>query len=358
MSFSAISPEGPVTLIGVTPESVEAMRARNRKEKLYTAKCCGAPLSIRIAEGKAPHFVHQSTPKTCDAPRHETPEHRRLKYLIAEAAARTYEFDVETEARKVDPETGVKLWQADVLVSMRTMDVAIEVQLSNADYEHMRERQLRYQQSGVRGLWLVKTKKGFPQSKETPIFTLDNGNCGDWVDISTRWDLPDIWHRTEEANQIALPDFIEAVLHKRLRWAPFLNKPDTLLDADIGLDAVGRCIGCKRTAVTVDSSRLCIASEFGYPDYLWLEGLGHMKRTRWHPSIVNAVWNQAASSTDFTFCNSVKTCFRCKGSIEYAGHTSRKQLTLSAQIRLDALPKPTFGTVEWDWLRRWYVLQD
>ncbi len=343
-------------MIGVTPESVESMRSRNRKEKVYTAKCCGAPLSIRVAEGKAPHFVHQVTPENCDADRCETPEHRRLKHLIAETAIRTYEFDVETEARENDPVTGRALWQADVLVLMKRAAVAFEVQLSNADYEHMRVRQARYKASGVRGLWLVRTKKGFPQSKELPVFTLENQKFGDWVNISTRWDLSDIWRRTEEANLIELPDFVEAVLNKRLKWAPFVGKPDTPLDADVGYVQVGTCGGCSRKIVVVDESRLCIASEFGYPDYLCVGGLGRTRRTKWHSRIADAVWQKVAGDVDVTFRSVSNACCWCHAPIVSGTPTTHADGYLSTQLMLRDLPAPGFGTIEWSWLHRWFVM--
>lgn len=334
------------------------MRSRNRKEKVYTAKCCGAPLSIRIAEGKAPHFVHQVTPESCDADRRETPEHRRLKHLIAETAIRTYEWDVETEARENDPATGRAVWQADVLALKKKAAVAFEVQLSNADYGHMLARQARYKQSGVRGLWLVKTKKGFPPSKALPVFTLDTTRFGDWVKLSTRGDFVDMWHRTEEADLIELPVFIEAVLNKQLKWAPFLDKPDTLLEADIGYVQIGTCTGCARKIVAADKSRLCVATEFGYPDYLWVGGFDQMYRTKWHSKIVAAVWQKVAESADVAFVNARNTCSWCQAPITFDSGPKPSQGTLSTRLRMGDLPKPIVGTVEWNWLCRWYVMGD
>lgn len=356
MPFSANSPEGPVTLIGVTPQSVETMRARNRKEKVYTAKCCGAPLSIRVAEGKAPHFVHQSTPGNCDGDRNETPEHRRLKHLIAETVIRTYEWDVETEARENDPATGRAIWQADVLVIGKKTAVAFEVQLSNADYEHMCERQTRYKQSRVRGLWLVRTKKGFPQSKELPVFTVECTPAGDWVALSTRWDFPDMWARTNDEGLIELPDFIEAALNKQLKWSPFVNKPDTVLNANVRYAHVGSCNSCARTIVSAQGSRLDIAAEPGYPDYLWLDALRYEGRTHWHSKIVSATWQNVANDVGLTFRSSKGTCCWCKAPMTVENKFPTKYGSISTQLRLGDLPKPRFGTVEWGWLHRWFVL--
>lgn len=355
MPFSANSPDGPVTLIGVAPETVETMRARNRKGKVYTAKCCGAPLSIRIAEGKAPHFVHQSTPENCDSERGETSEHRRLKHLIAETVMRTYEWDVETEARENDPATGRALWQADVLAMTKKAAVAFEVQLSNADYELMRERQARYKQSGVRGLWLVTTKKGFPQSKELPVFTVECSSAGDWVTLATRWDFRDAWSRTNEANWIELSDFIEAALNRQLKWGPFLDKPDTELNVKVNYSHTGRCDGCARTIVSAHGSRLGISAEPGYPDYIWMDALRNEWRTHWHSKIVSATWQKVASEVEITFRSSKGTCCWCNRPVALNNKYPTVYGSISTQLSLGDLPKPRFGTVERDWLHRWFI---
>ena len=39
MPFSALSLNGPAMLLGVNPLTVEQMRDRNRRQKLYAAKC-------------------------------------------------------------------------------------------------------------------------------------------------------------------------------------------------------------------------------------------------------------------------------------------------------------------------------
>lgn len=335
---------------------MELMRSRNREEKLYTSKCCGAPLSIRVAEGKAPHFVHQSNPTNCEGARRETPEHRRLKHVIAETAIRTYEWDVETEAREIDPSTGHTAWQADVLAVGNKAAVAFEVQLSNADYEHMRERQARYKQWGVRGLWLVKTKKGFPQTKELPVFTVDSYRFGDRVDLATRWDASSIWARTDDANLIELPEFVEAVLNKQLKWAPFLGKPDTLLDAKVSYSHEGQCNGCGRTIVSPCGSRLSIAPDLGYPDYLWKHGFTEYGRTHWYGKIVNTTWHKVASEVGVSFRTAKMTCCWCKAPVTGVEPSPTVYGSVSTQLRLGDLPKPRFGTVEWDWLHRWFVL--
>ena len=356
MPFSANSPEGRITLLGVDPQSVEVMRVRNRKERCYTAKCCGAPLSIRVAEGKVAHFVHQVTPANCDGEKRETPEHRRLKQVIAEAVLRTWAWEVETEAREPDPDTGRTHWQADVLAFNARSRVAFEVQLSNSDYGLMRERQARYQASKVRGLWFVRTKKGFPLTKELPIFTVESSESGDWVQLSTRWDRPEVWSRTEGADWMELSEFIGAALDKRLKWAPYLNKPETELQAEVHYSNQGVCPGCGRTVVSPWTSAMYVAKEYGYPEYWWHDALSPQRRTRWHGQVVKAVWAAAKKDAVVALASANGTCLWCNTLLDKTAQAPRGNGTLTAELRLGDFPPPAFGTVERDWLQRWYVM--
>lgn len=356
MPFSANSPEGPVSLLRVDPMTVEQMRARNRKEKVFTAKCCGAPLSIRVSRGKAPHFVHQVSPQSCDSDRSETPEHRRLKALVAQSAMRSCVWDIETEAIERDASSGQIAWRADVLAMRGRARVAFEVQLSNADFENMRARQERYRRSKVRGLWLVRTKKGFPQCEELPVFTVSSGRDGDWVYLSTRWDAqPDIWARSDGGDSVELGEFIEAALDGRLNWAPYLKAPDTLLNADIFYQPIGDCAGCKRTLAASHSAMACIASEWGYPDFIWHQGLVPQRKTNWHQMILNLVWAQVAKDVDISFVSADAKCSWCSSKVSHRSARGSKGGTLSGRLRLGDLPRPMMGTVEWNWLRRWFV---
>lgn len=128
MPLSAFSPDGPVSLIGLDEMTIENLKKRNREEKLFTAKCCGAPMQIRTAHGRIAHFYHLSGTTTCDGARPETAEHLRLKQKIADAIIHTG-WDHETEAAHRDRTSGQLIWQADVLAypSKGNAAVAFEV---------------------------------------------------------------------------------------------------------------------------------------------------------------------------------------------------------------------------------------
>lgn len=329
------------------------MRARNRLEHCYSAKCCGAPVVIRTAAGKVPHFVHKFVPKGCDGDRRESPEHRRLKYAIASYIAETYEWEVETEAVQRDA-AGKVLWRADVLAWNGRATLAFEVQLSNADYEVMRARQRRYKESGVRGLWFVRTKKGFPLAHELPIFPIESESEDDFVRMDSRWDPEEIWLNSMGVG-FELRGFVEAALRGQLKWSPFETKPETLVQGFIDYEHAGKCLGCSRPLVRYRGVRARIAGNDDFPEFIYRGSREYGRRSAWFMPIVNAVWPRVRATSEVTLSSVNKNCAFCSG--ELLREESRYKFgSMSAQFRLGDLPPAKFGTVERDWLRRWAVL--
>ncbi|TWO68084.1 hypothetical protein FN976_24420 [Caenimonas sedimenti] len=358
MPFSALSPDGPISILGADITTVENMRRRNREEACFTAKCCGAPLVIRTAQGKLPHFVHKTVPDSCAGERGESPEHRRLKAVIAKEAESTYEWDVETEAIGRDAETQKVLWRADVLAAKNKSAVAFEVQLSQADFDDMRRRQARYKASGVRGLWFVRTKKGFPASKELPIFAVETDRNGDWVSLATAWDRPEMWRYADGAESMELSEFVRSALDGNLKWAPFEGVGDTWLQGCVDYDHIGECPGCKRTIVRHRAVRARVSSEDGYPQFMFGGFNEYRRNSEWHMPIVNAVWNSVRTKVDKTYRSSNGNCCWCSAPLKEAPFQmfGNKWGALTAPLQLKDLPKPKFGSVEREWLRRWTVV--
>ena len=192
MPLSARSPEGTVSLVGMGQLTLENLKSRNRKEKLFTAKCCGAPVQIRTPAGKIAHPYHLSTTPGCQGSSGESQGHLALKARIAAAVMKAgWEVEVEAEERSSD---GALIWKADVLARRRNVTIAFEVELSNPDWTTMRELQIRYERSGVRGLWFVKTKKPVPVQRALPIFNLTSREKAAWL-VSLRHpnDWEDAW---------------------------------------------------------------------------------------------------------------------------------------------------------------------
>jgi len=360
MPFSALSPEGPVSLLGADAATVESLRSRNRKEACFTAKCCGAALTIRTSPGKAPHFVHKVVPQDCDGDRRETWEHHRLKELIATSVAGTDEWEVETEAVHRDARTRLILWRADVLASRRRAHVAFEVQLSNADYEVMRSRQERYRQSGVRGLWFVRTRKAFPASQALPIFVVRREPAGDRVEFTTEADYPFIHAHSGEAHDMALAEFVRSALDGKLKWAPFERAPQTRLLAFVDYFSGEACASCGRTVARPFCVRARIADVDTYPEFQFARGVGEFRRTSgWYQPLLEAVWASAPGRDEITLRRADDTCSRCSAPLgRDAGAYGAKTALLGASLLLKDLPEPRFGTVERAWLQRWAVVDN
>ncbi len=354
MPFSAISPDGPVTLIGADPLTVEQMRDRNRRERLYTAKCCGAPLIIRTAQGKIPHFVHETTPSFCDGDKPVSPDHLRLQAAVALATSGTG-WACETEAAENDKISGRAIWRADVLATRRKVRIAFEIQLSNPDWNQMLERQKRYLKSGVRGLWFVKTKKGYPAKQELPVFVVETDDEDDWVCMSRRWDDRSIWSDTDGAEYVDLVRFIAMALAGNLKWAPLMADKDAMLQAEILYYQGGKCNGCERIIAEPIGVMAKVIGNKEYPSFFWHRAMPRRQRTYWYNPICKAVWSSVGLISKVTFTNKGNLCAWCGSELEIRFNNYRTH-SLTAEVPLTSLPKPAFGTIEWDWIQRWVLV--
>jgi hypothetical protein len=354
MPFSALSPDGPVTLLGADPLTIERMRDRNRREKLYTAKCCGAPLVIRTVQGKIPHFVHATTPSFCEGDKHVSPEHLRLQAAVAQAVAGTG-WTCETEAIEKDPTSRRPIWRADVLATRSKARVAFEIQLSNPDWTAMLGRQQRYRASGVRGLWFVKTRKGFPAKQELPVFVVETDDDGDWVALARRWDDPYIWSDTDDGDYADLVRFIQMALAGHLKWAPLQSSLDTMLRAEVLYEEHGKCGSCGRTVADPIGVEAKVLGNREYPAFFWHRLMPPRIRTYWYSHILNGVWHSAASHTNVTFATKDCLCTWCGGALDRKPSGYRRY-RLAASIPLRGLPRAAFGTIEWDWIHRWALV--
>jgi hypothetical protein len=113
--------------------------------KLTTA-CCGVECYARDRQGTR-HFVHKHV-GNCSTGKGETMEHLLLKARILRGC-RNAGYEVDTE---VDGDG----WRADVLATKGKIKVAFEVQWSPQTYEETVERQKKYEDSNVRGVWLFR----------------------------------------------------------------------------------------------------------------------------------------------------------------------------------------------------------
>lgn len=354
MPLSANSPTGPFSLFGLDALTLEQLKERNRREHLFTAKCCDVRVQIRTPANKVPHFYHLSTTPNCSGGGRESQEHLALKARIG-AAAIEAGWDAEAEAAFRNPD-GELVWKADVLAVRGNVRIAFEVQLSNPDWSAMHERQLRYQAAGVRGLWFVKTSKPFPQQtgKALPVFRVSQTEDVQMVHLATAHDWPIVWGKCSES--VPLPLFIAKALGGKLQWAPERRAWRTHhAMVEVRMMAYGRCRSCgcdlgRPYALTLD-----LEDTEPYPTFAWHQGMGKARRTAWSTILADTVCRDVGPAARFAYLDAKRhVCGSCGADAQRLDH-GRDFPVLSATFALQDLPEPRPATIEWDWLHRWVV---
>lgn len=352
MPLSARSPDGPISLVGMDLTSLENLKARNRLEKIYTAKCCGAPVQIRTPEGKVPHFYHLSTSPSCQGSKGETQEHLGLKSKIA-IAAMSAGWDVEVEAEHRLPD-GTLIWKADVLAQRGNARVAFEVERSKPDWSTMMARQERYWKNGrVRGLWFVKTKKPFPSDSRLPVFSISEDDSSWHLNLKHPNDWPDDW--SESWGQVDLAEFVGRALKGELKWARLDGMASASCEASIRILGWGRCASCQQLIGHPYALILSIEGHSELPSFTWHRGMTD-RRTFWVDQILRLLQPRVLANQAGFIDRTKYSCMACGAKAKLLGEKDGTGLT-KLKLLFNELPKPRPGTIEWDWVNRWTLLQ-
>lgn len=187
-----------------TALSDEVFEALRHAPDLTMTCCTQRAVPKRSARG-LPFFAHARRHDCATAP--ESEFHLHAKVMIAQAvAAAGWHADLEVPGLTPDAEG----WRADVLATRGRARIAFEIQRSSQTIQQIRERQLKYARSGIRGLWLLRGHAATLRSPQlwlhrTPMFTLDTAF------YLPRFNLP-------------LDQFIPRVLAGHLRYFPQANQ--------------------------------------------------------------------------------------------------------------------------------------
>lgn len=205
----AVSEQGDIHAFTLNSEQWTALKANYRGINLQMP-CCGIA-AVPKTSTRGNYFFAHARREGCAAA-NESPEHLYCKALIAKAALDAG-WTVTTERPGTSPNG--EDWVADVFCEKGTAKLAFEVQLSPQTKEETIRRQLRYKRSGVRGAWFfgARAQRGTTAfCQETPAFNLRSIVVGE---------MPTI-----EQFDVNLPDFVNAMLQKRLRWTvPSYSRP-------------------------------------------------------------------------------------------------------------------------------------
>jgi len=205
-------------------EAWENLRKANAKAKDLRMPCCDASVVLRTSKLGTKHFAHARIGSCTTAP--ETAEHLFAKMAVVEAIRGT---DWTPLPEQAGCTSSSEEWRADVLAVKGNAKVAFEIQWSRQDNTETERRQKRYDEAGVRGLWLFR-QKDFPIGKETPAFRLvfepatksfrillpSPHYHPEWVGMDK--DAAYLWGQS-----IPLSAFIKGTLKGQLRFAPALG---------------------------------------------------------------------------------------------------------------------------------------
>lgn len=209
MPIRAASDQGDIHAFALGAGQWAELKATYRGLNLHMP-CCGVAAVPKTSTRGNYFFAHARRGECATAD--ESPEHLYCKSLIAKAALDAG-WDVTTERPGVSP--AGESWVADVFCEKGRTKLALEVQMSpQADEETIR-RQQRYEDSGVWGAWFFgdrARRETLAFDGKTPAFRLRPLVVGV---------LP-----TMEHFGVRLPDFVAALLQKRVTWsAPKLSRP-------------------------------------------------------------------------------------------------------------------------------------
>lgn len=147
-------------------ENWELLREQNRKSKNLRMPCCSSGVVLKQSKLMTRFFAHARKGPCTTQP--ETPEHLLAKAEIAKAIEAAG-WIATTECSGTSPSGNC--WTTDVMARKEELQVAFEVQWSPQSDTETTQRQERYRESSVRGLWLFR-QKDFISSKEIPAFKL------------------------------------------------------------------------------------------------------------------------------------------------------------------------------------------
>jgi len=146
----------------LSPKQWQELGAKNRELHHLRMPCCSSQVVLKKSSLRTQFFAHKRRGNCTTAP--ETEAHLRLKRMAVEAA-RANKWDAKTEAHG-ESEVGNK-WKADVFARKGKTQVAVEIQWSRQTDDETWRRQKRYEESGVRCLWLFR-QSDFPIDRRLP----------------------------------------------------------------------------------------------------------------------------------------------------------------------------------------------
>jgi hypothetical protein len=186
-------------------------RPRGRGPRLTCPSCREDLIPVDLKPATRFFRHHTEAPSDC-ASAGETPEHRRLKLLLAETI-RALGHSAVVEARPASGDHGG--WRADILaITADGFRCAFEVQLSPMSDYGASERTQRYAKDGIGVLW-VSSRQARPWFGQAPSIQIEETNS-EWSVVDGLVTLdPEV--SVFATTTQSLPDFVGNVLDRTVR---------------------------------------------------------------------------------------------------------------------------------------------
>lgn len=165
--------------------------------------CCKQKGFLRTSSKGLKHFIHAKGQNICDW-KPETPEHLMAKAEVIKAC-------LENGWQAI-PEFADTNWRADVLAIKNEAKIAFEIQWSSQTTDETESRQIRYNDSQVRGCWFFRTipkqyreyGDDYVAIKEIPFFKIKKEDDGIFVLFNS--------------SKIELRNFVSILLKKQIKF--------------------------------------------------------------------------------------------------------------------------------------------
>lgn len=347
----------PVYAFDFPPAEFDEVRRAHRKAGLFHFACCDSKLGLRTSSKGLQHFYHLTPGGGC-VYASESEAHLLLKQEVM-LAARAARWDAECE---VTDATGGGRWRADVMMSRGKARIAMEIQLSRLPWDEIRRRQERYQEDGVRGLWLLK-QDSYAVCKEVPAFQIRIEENQTEVRISPPDDSLNVTLREFPGSWAPLNTFVAAALTKNLVWSPVTELGR--VDIRLRVTEHHRC-RCGRPLMLPTSLNVAMPYQH-HRGLLWTVLPGKSFVPNPGPAWLNAIvdllnrhfplQHEAVITRRVTMGRAFHAheCPACGHVTEHEPARNESKTLTHLNIPLDQLPPPKPGTAEWQFVYQWWL---
>lgn len=201
------------------------------KHSSFKMSCCHTPAILKTSKLGTQFFSHKAKPKDTDCSSGgETAEHIHIKYLVSKTLFECG-WDVQVEKRGVSSKG--EEWIADIYATKGKAKIAIEVQWSPQAFIETKRRQQVYKDSGVRGLWLLRsgsikdrnaiTCDYLYKTKEVPVFSVyknkkEAGSSYKVFNVNQEGAEESLTHDRFEPIALDLEDFISKMMSSQIKF--------------------------------------------------------------------------------------------------------------------------------------------